>query len=159
MENPNIYPDHNWQGILAELLAQLRQQGDLLADLVRAQRTAALYQRRLVISNQEFTTTLYYKDIIRIASHGNCCSVYASGHPKPICVSKNIGKFIEELRDAPFFFAISRRDLVNLHFVRKVLRKEGGQVVVQTHNGGENPELPLARKKRSELLDRWGRLP
>lgn len=158
MENPNIYPDNSWHDILSKLLAQLITQGELLAQLVQAQQLTALHHRRLVISNQEFTTILYYKDIIRIASHGNCCAVYASGHPKPICVSKNIGKFIEELRDAPFFFAISRRDLVNLHFVRRVLRKEGGQVVVQTHNGGENPELPLSRNKRRELLDRWGGL-
>ncbi|MBK6949987.1 MAG: LytTR family transcriptional regulator [Haliscomenobacter sp.] len=54
---------------------------------------------------------------------------------------------IEELLNNPGFFRVHQSYLVNLKRIRKIIRSDGGQVVLT-----DGSTLPVARGKKAELL-------
>jgi two-component system, LytTR family, response regulator len=137
---------------------QLEKQYAALRDQIQRMDAGEHYFQRVAFSNQEETAFIYLKDLIRIEARGNCSAVYAMNHPNCICVAINIGKFAERFRNVHFLFQTHRSHLVNLHYVKKLVKKEGGSLRVKTHNGGSDPEIPLSNRCREELVERLERL-
>ncbi len=65
---------------------------------------------------------------------------------KPVLVTKSL-KIMEEMLVDSGFFRIHKQYLVNLHFIERYIRGEGGQVVLST---GE--VLTVARNRRDDFL-------
>ncbi len=81
-----------------------------------------------------------------VASDGAYVSVYLKDQNKPVLLSKSLREF-EELLNNPGFFRAHNSYLVNLKFIKKIMRNEGGEIVMA--NGHS---LPVARAKKPDLL-------
>jgi two-component system LytT family response regulator len=71
---------------------------------------------------------------------------------RPIILSKSLRE-LEELLNNPDFFRVHNSFLVNLKQVQKIVRKDGGEIVMR--NG---KSLPVARAKKQELLNMIAKL-
>jgi two-component system, LytTR family, response regulator len=85
-------------------------------------------------------------EILYCESDGSYVSVYLHGQSKPILLSKSLREF-EELLNNPVFFRAHNSYLINLNQVQKIVRTDGGEIVMR--NG---KSLPVARAKKAELL-------
>ena len=85
-------------------------------------------------------------DIQYVASDGAYVSVFLRDQNKPVLLSKSLREF-EELLNNPGFFRAHNSYLVNLKFIKKIMRNEGGEIVMA--NGHS---LPVARAKKPDLL-------
>ncbi|MDP4151670.1 MAG: LytTR family DNA-binding domain-containing protein [Bacteroidota bacterium] len=85
------------------------------------------------------------KDILRIESSANYSKIYLlNGHS--MLVTRLLQDFAEML--APYrFYRVHHSHLINLNYIRKYIRGEGGQVVMQ--NGDT---IDVARRKKEEFL-------
>ena len=87
------------------------------------------------------------KTILHIESSSNYSKLFFSDG-KNILVTKQLGEFEELL--SPFnFFRVHNSHLINLAYIRKYIRGEGGQVVMQ--NGDV---IDVARRKKESFLKR-----
>ncbi|HMS98961.1 MAG TPA: LytTR family DNA-binding domain-containing protein [Saprospiraceae bacterium] len=86
--------------------------------------------------------------IICCEADGSYCKVYCEGQAKPYMLSKNL-KDIEEMVQQPHFIRPHASWLINSHFIEKVVKGEGMEVVLsnQLH-------IPVARSKKQEIL-KW----
>lgn len=144
---------------LSELIIKQEEQRKLLLHLLERQEEEEVLRQRITLNNQEETVCISLRDLIRIESRGNCCTIYAAGYPNAICVSINIGKYIEPLKHLPFLFRTHRRHFVNLHYAKKIIKKDGSKLIVKAHNGDRDVEIEVAQRYREALLKRLLELP
>lgn len=85
-------------------------------------------------------------EILYCESDGSYVSVFLQHQSKPILLSKSLREF-EELLNNPAFFRAHNSFLVNLKQVQKIVKADGGEIVMR--NGRS---LPVARAKKAELL-------
>jgi two-component system LytT family response regulator len=84
--------------------------------------------------------------ILYCESDGSYVSVFLQGTSKPVLLSKSLRE-IEELLNNPAFFRSHNSYLVNLRHVQKILRADGGGIIMA--NGFA---VPVARAKKADLL-------
>lgn len=86
--------------------------------------------------------------IICCEAEGSYCKVYCEGQSKPYFLSKNL-KDLEEMIQSSHFFRPHASWLINDHFITKVIKGEGMEIVLsnQIH-------VPVARSKKPEVLIR-----
>lgn len=126
------------EGTQFDLLRDVRQQPDALPD-------------RLAISSQDGLLIIDTNDILHCESESNYSKIFMRGGQK-IVVSRTL-KDLEELLVSEVFFRLHHSHLVNLRSIRRYLRGEGGEVVLE--NG---TQLPVARSKKDEFLRRFARI-
>ena len=85
-------------------------------------------------------------DIQYFESEGSYVSVFLKGQNKPVVLSKSLREF-EELLNNPAFFRAHNYYLVQLRFIKKIIRSDGGEIVMA--NGRS---LPVARAKKAEMM-------
>ena len=85
-------------------------------------------------------------DVLYVESEGSYVSVFLKDQSKPVVLSKSLREF-EELLNNPGFFRAHNSHLVNLRHIRKIVRTDGGEIVMA--NGCS---LPVARAKKTELM-------
>lgn len=94
-------------------------------------------------------------DIVFCESDGSYATFYlmaSNGRIEKIIVSKSLRE-IEELLNNPLFFRAHNSFLVNLRHIQKIVRTDGGEIIVP---GGRS--LPVARAKKAELMQIIARL-
>jgi two-component system LytT family response regulator len=91
-------------------------------------------------------------DILYCESDGSYVSFYLLHQPRPVIVSKSLRE-IEELLNNPGFFRPHNSFLIQMKFISKIIRTDGGEVVMT--NG---KSIPVARNKKAELLSRMTKL-
>lgn len=84
-------------------------------------------------------------DILYFAAKGNCTDVYLL-NGKKITASKTLKEF-EELLCDKFFFRIHHGFLVNIKYISKYIKGEGGYVLMKN-----NEELEVSRRKKSDFI-------
>ena len=83
--------------------------------------------------------------IVHILSSSNYSKIYLTDG-KPLFVTRLLGEFEELL--APYrFFRVHNSHLINLRYIKKYIRGEGGQVIMQ--NGDV---IDVSRRKKEEFL-------
>jgi two-component system, LytTR family, response regulator len=87
------------------------------------------------------------KDIIYCTSDGAYVSVFMAGSPKPIIITKPLSA-IEELLNNPNFFRTHKSFLINLKQIKKIIRTDGGFVVMSN-----NHNIEVSRRKKEDLLE------
>jgi two-component system LytT family response regulator len=88
---------------------------------------------------------LVIKNIVHIESSANYSRIYLS-NGKTILVTRLLKDFEEML--VPYrFFRVHHSHLINLNYIQKYIRGDGGQVVMQT---GET--IDVARRKKDDFL-------
>ncbi len=105
---------------------------------------------RLAIPTADGTEYLNPKDIIRIEADRSYSWFFLSGSRK-ILVSKHLKEFQELLGDRSFFRSHNSH-LVNLKFVRKFIRKEGGYIEMN-----DGSLIPISRNKKDIFLAHMAR--
>lgn len=85
-------------------------------------------------------------DLLYCESDGSYVSFFIQGQPKPVTVSKSLRE-VEELLNNPLFFRVHNSYLVNLRHISKILRTDGGGVVMRNQQA-----LPVSRTKKAELM-------
>jgi len=117
-------------------------------ELLRSSLSAVRSQEeKIAIPTGDGLEFIPIKTILHIESSSNYSKLFFSDG-KNILVTKQLGEFEELL--SPFnFFRVHNSHLINLAFIRKYIRGEGGQVVMQ--NGDV---IDVARRKKESFLKR-----
>lgn len=100
---------------------------------------------RLAIPTADGMEYLNPKEIIRIEADRSYSWFYLTGDRK-ILVSKNLKEFQDLLGDRNFFRAHNSY-LINLRYVRKFVRKEGGYIEMQ-----DGAQIPVSRSRKDLFL-------
>lgn len=100
---------------------------------------------RLAIPTSDGMEYLNPKDIIRIEADRSYSWFYITGNRK-ILVSKNLKEFQDLLSDR-HFFRPHNSYLINLKYVKKYIRKEGGYIEMQ-----DGSEIPISRNRKDLFL-------
>lgn len=101
---------------------------------------------KIVLSSQEEFVFIQIDQIIHLHSEGNYTTFYLLNKEK-VMVSRPIGEF-EEILPENLFFRIHQSYLINITFVKKIMKEEGGGVVME-----DDSQLPISRRRKSDFLD------
>jgi len=104
-------------------------------------------EEKIAIPTSEGLEFIPIKNIIRIESSSNYSTLFLMDG-KNIVVTRLLGDF-EDLLRAYNFFRIHNSHLINLNHIKKYIRGEGGQVVMQNGN-----VIDVARRKKEEFIKR-----
>lgn len=115
-------------------------------DLLRSSLSSAKSQdEKIAVPTSDGLEFIPIKNIVHIESSSNYSKLFFSDG-KNILVTKLLGEF-EEILAAYNFFRVHNSHLINLNYIKKYIRGEGGQVVMQ--NGDV---IDVARRKKEEFL-------
>ena len=104
---------------------------------------------KLIVNNTEGTHYLKLTEISCISSEGgNYTYINLPDKKLKILISKNLGEF-DYLTECAPYFRIHQCHIVNLNFVRQLLRSEEGDHVVLI----DGTHLPLSRRKKEEFKE------
>jgi len=105
---------------------------------------------RLAIPTSEGMEYVNPKDIIRIEADRSYSWFFFSGNRK-ILVSKHLKEFQDLLSDR-YFFRSHNSHLINLKYVRKYVRKEGGYIEMT-----DGSQIPVSRNRKDLFLAHMAR--
>ena len=115
-------------------------------DILRQNLSSSRSQKdKITISTNDGVEFIEISQIIRIESSSNYSKIfYLDG--KNILVTKLLKDF-EEILQPYLFFRIHNSHLINLNYIKKYIRGDGGQVVMQN-----NEVVDVSRRKKEEFL-------
>lgn len=100
---------------------------------------------RMAVPTGDGLEFIQMKNIIRIESSSNYSRIFLSSG-KPLLVTRLLKEFEEMLR--PYrFYRVHNVHLINLNYVRKYVRGDGGKVIME--NGDE---IEVSRRRKDEFL-------
>ncbi|HBE40517.1 MAG TPA: DNA-binding response regulator, partial [Bacteroidales bacterium] len=105
---------------------------------------------RLAIPTADGMEYLNPKEIIRIEADRSYTWFYLTANRK-ILVSKNLKEF-QDILDERSFFRPHNSFLINLKYVRKYVRKEGGYIEMQ-----DGTQIPVSRTRKDLFLTHMSR--
>lgn len=108
-------------------------------------------QRTLALPTNFGFHCLRVDEILRCESDGNYTTVYAL-EGKPILICRTMKEFEDLLVDHTQFFRIHRSHIINMRFVKDILKNDG---LVRMRDG---KELEISRRRREEFYDAFMRL-
>ena len=88
--------------------------------------------------------------IVHLEAESNYTIIYFDDHPK-LLASRTLKEF-EEILPADTFFRPHNSHIINLHFIKRYLRGDGGQVEMKNGN-----YVMVSRRKKGEFLKLIGR--
>lgn len=100
---------------------------------------------RLAIPTAEGMEYLNPKDIVRIEADRSYSWFFIAGNRK-ILVSKNLKEFQDLLSDR-YFFRAHNSHLINLKYVKRFLRREGGSIEMV-----DGTQIPISRNRKDLFL-------
>ncbi|GJM33137.1 MAG: DNA-binding response regulator [Saprospiraceae bacterium] len=102
--------------------------------------------KKIALSASEGLIFLNLNEICRLESKGNYTTFHSKG--ERFVVAKSLKEY-EQLLPGDQFFRIHQSHLVNIHCVHKILKEEGGAVLMN-----DGSKLPLARRKKDTFIQR-----
>ena len=103
-------------------------------------------RQSLAISTSEGLYVANLSEILFLQADGNYTNIYLTNGK--ILSSKPLGEF-EEALPPDRFFRVHHSAIIHLEHIRKYIRGEGGEVVMN-----DDTHLPVARRRKEELLER-----
>jgi two-component system LytT family response regulator len=136
---------------ISRLSKALTQQGlNLMLQALQLNSDKSKKKKQLVLRDTDNVYAIDVHDIIRCQSTDNYTTFYILNQ-KPIMVSKPLKEFDELLEDMGFF-RVHQSHLINLNFLTKFQRKEGGFAILK-----DGAEIPVASRRRELLMERLSR--
>jgi two-component system LytT family response regulator len=133
---------------LGRLSKSLSKQGmDLMMAALQLNTDQTKKRKQLILRDAEAVYATDVKDIIRCQSSDNYTTFYFQGRPS-LMVTKPLKDF-EELLDELGFFRVHQSHLINLDYLEKFQRKEGGFAILK-----DGTEIPVASRKRELLISK-----
>jgi len=102
--------------------------------------------QKIAIATMEGMEIVLVENIVYMEAAGNYTQIYFNSG-KPMIASKTLKDF-EDLLEGSGFFRIHNASLINLIFVKKYIKGDGGQVLLS--NGSV---LDVARRRKEELIE------
>lgn len=102
--------------------------------------------QKIAIATMEGMEIVLVENIVYMEAAGNYTQIYFNTG-KPMIASKTLKDF-EDLLEGSGFFRIHNASLINLVFVKKYIKGDGGQVLLS--NG---TVLDVARRRKEELIE------
>ncbi len=100
---------------------------------------------KIAIATTEGLEFIPIKNILHIESNSNYCKLYFQ-NGRHLTVTKLLKDFEDML--APYhFYRVHNSHLINLNYIQKYLRNNGGRVMMQ-----DGTEIEVARRKKEEFL-------
>jgi len=103
-------------------------------------------ERRIAVPISSGVEVLKLDEILYLQAEGSYTKVFLQNNLQ-LLVSKNLRYFEELIGDDKLFFRNHRSYLVNVHAVKKVLRSDGGIVILQNEM-----QLPITSERIDELI-------
>lgn len=103
-------------------------------------------RRKIALPSFEGITMVNMHEIIRCSSDGNYTTFYTTKGAQ-VMVSHPI-KFYDELLTPMNFFRVHQSHLVNLDYVAKYLREDGGMLVME-----DGSKIEVSRRRKDALLE------
>lgn len=100
---------------------------------------------KIALPSSEGLVFLALEDIINLESDGNYTTFFVQSAEKVI-ISQNIKEF-EQILPSHQFFRPHQSHIINLQFVKKFLREDGGYALLE--NGRK---VPVSRRKKNDFL-------
>ena len=151
-ENEKLLEAHNQ--ILEEKIRLERQvtsptstQTNGINELLEKLQSERSKNKKLAVSTIEGVLLLPILDIIRLEALGSYCTIYLN-NKKKIVASKPMSDF-EPFLDKTDFIRIHKSHIVNINFIERYIRGEGGQVVMP-----DGVEVSVSRLMKTELLEK-----
>ncbi len=91
-------------------------------------------------------------DIVRVEGEGNYCNFILQDKRK-ILLSKKLGDAEELLSGNALFFRAHKSHIINLKYVERYIRGEGGDIIMQ-----DGASIALSRNKKEEFLELFNKL-
>lgn len=125
------------------------QHRERVASIVKAIKNPHEQLTKIALPTMEGLQFVAFDDIAYCESHDN----YTQFHlvdGKRIMVSKTI-KFFEDLLDEARFFRIHRSNIINLKYIERYVKGEGGYVVLK-----QGARIPVSRRRKDAFLELFG---
>lgn len=107
--------------------------------------------KKIIIKTFDNIHLVPVNEILFCESDGNYVSVHLINQSK-ILVSSSL-KDYEEMLSENGFFRVHKTYLINIRYIRRFEKAEGGSVVLENEN-----KIPVASRKREQLLEMFERL-
>ncbi len=101
--------------------------------------------KKIAIPTLEGLLFFNINDIIHLEAQSNYTAIYFHDHPKLIA-SRTLKDF-EELLPADIFFRTHHSHIINLNYIKRYIKGDGGQIELQNGN-----YVDVARRKKDEFL-------
>ncbi|MBK6933246.1 MAG: response regulator transcription factor [Saprospirales bacterium] len=118
-----------------------------MAALLKSLQSLQEKDKKLAVPTSEGVLFLPLADIIRAEAAGSYATIFLQNRQK-LVASKNLTE-LEEMLGSSDFFKVHKSHLVNLRYVTKYIRGEGGILVLT-----DGTEVDVSRRKKEELLAR-----
>lgn len=107
--------------------------------------------KRIILKDKDYNYYVRIADIIRCEADDNYTTIYCVDQNK-IVVSHPLKKYASLLPES-LFFRVHQSNLINLNFIKKVLKEDSGIVVMQ-----DGSKIPIARRRKEaffEIMDKF----
>ncbi|KAA3622063.1 MAG: DNA-binding response regulator [Bacteroidetes bacterium] len=101
---------------------------------------------KLALSTSEGLIFLKIKELIRMESDSGYTTFFPK-NDRSIVVAKNLGDF-EELLPKDTFFRPHQSHIINLDFVKSILRRDGGYALME-----DSTNIPISRRRKDLLVE------
>lgn len=108
---------------------------------------------RISISTQEGIFFKAIKDIIRFEAKESYTNIVFTPGQKGILASINLGEYEEKFKFYPEFMRVHRSYMVNLNYVEKYVRGDGGYLMLK-----DGEIVYVSKKYKDELIDRLSKI-
>lgn len=102
-------------------------------------------EKKIVLSLSDQFLFVELKDIIRLEAEDYYTWFYFRNRDR-VLISKNLGEYEDLLCDHDFF-RVHKSHLINLNHIQKVLKGDGGIVVMS-----DNSQVPISKVKKNEFM-------
>ena len=107
---------------------------------------------RMALPTHEGFSIISLNDIIRLEADGSYTTIFLANKEK-IVICKNISMF-EEMIDSLSFIRIHKSYVINLAYMKKFVKVNGGGYVIMS----DNSNLDVSVRKKKDLIERLNKL-
>jgi hypothetical protein len=148
-ENHQLVERHN--SILESQIQQVQPAlGDAVEQMLKAMRDERVRVKKIPIPTMESVLLFTADDIIRIEAMGSYTTIHFVNR-KELVASRSIAEFEQVLVDHDDFFKVHKSHLVNLNYITKYRRGDGGTLMMT-----DGSEVDVARRVKPDFLKKMG---
>ncbi|GAA4469295.1 hypothetical protein GCM10023189_56120 [Nibrella saemangeumensis] len=121
-----------------------------LQQLLKAIREEREKVRKIPIATMEGVLLFPVSDIVRVEAMGSYANVFFTNRQK-LMASRSLAEFEQQLSEHDNFFKVHKSHLVNLNYITKYVRGEGGVLFME-----DGSEVDVARRVKPDFLRKMG---
>lgn len=120
----------------------------MIKTLEETYRNISYETQKIALSTSDGIWMVKIKDIVRLEGEGNYTKIFFSYEESPLLIAKTLKEYEKLLVDYKFE-RIHKSHLVNLHYIKKYYKYEGGHVVME-----DGTQLMVTKNNRERLMAR-----